>query len=143
MKKSFQIAVFLIISIGFYQPSFAQTRDPFSNKAYKKETRTVKKDSFFTKSYLPKRLEFQQDYLKNYPKSNERIEKEALNFIQNEGNYLELFGRVNAKIDVLNEIESDYNNSRAQAQQWGNPKFEGLRIKLVGVFSGQALFVFR
>lgn len=142
MKKGFQIAVFLIISIGFYQSVVAQTRDPFSDKVYKKETRGVKKDSFFTKSYLPKKLKFHQDYLKGYSKSNEHIEKEALDFIQNEGKYLELFGRVNAKIDVINELESGYKNSRAQPQQWGNPQFDGLRIDLVGVFSGQALFVF-
>jgi|GEM_PF-5142859 hypothetical protein len=140
MKQELQISLFLIFASGVFYSAFAQIHDPFTNSSYQKSTRAVKKEGFSTKSYLPKTLEFNRDYFKAFPKINKRIEKTALDFIRDEGNYLEVFGRINNKIETANEIESSYENHRKRSQQWGNPQFDGLNIKLIGVFSGKAFF---
>ncbi|MGO2357519.1 hypothetical protein [Mesonia sp.] len=131
--------ILLVFLLWNYCSAAAQIRDVFQNEVYEISTRVLTTN--FTETYLPNSLEYDQDQLdeEKYASINAAIQKMALSHLKDGAKYHQLFGAINQKLGVLNELSTD---DYERQSNYVNPRFEDLEIHLAGVCNAQAIFVF-
>lgn len=141
MISKTRFAIFFLALAFICTKLRAQTPDMFQNHVHETSTRVLEAE--FDKSYLPVKMEFHQEWFKNesLENLNEKVRHIALESLRDEIQYNKIFGSINQKLAVLNQISaSSTRNAYERPKNFVNARFEFLTIRLIGIFNDKALF---